>query len=544
MGKPQREWTDEDIELGLTLYDDYEQYARECIKIKPKNKRAGALVPLIFNTAQKYIHYKLEEQMRDTGKVEAVILKGRQQGCSTYICGRFVHKSTLNYGIKVHVQTHSQDATSNLFQMSKRSISHLPHGLKPHISVSNISGIVFDQLDSAYSVGTAGGKESGRSDNIDLLHCSELAFWDRPYVHLTGLLAAAESGQEKIYESTANGMGGCFYSVYTQAQAGLYGDFIAIFVPWYWQEEYTRSVPEGFALTDKEQEYKRLYNKYPVFHSDGSMTFIEREISDGQFAWRRDMVAKLGSESKANQEYPFDANMAFQFSAIDSYIPAESVVAAMKRPQYRSYGAIVAGYDPAFLESGDRKAFIYRQGANAWGLEYPKLKDHDAQVAYIKRKLDSQSIIIDRLFMDFGGGGCNIYQCLLNDGYGDRVTLVNSGKSADEDYKYANKKAEMSARLKDHLLDNDMPLSIDIEDDLESMLQTDLTAEGFDEDRNNRLIMEKKEKVKLRLGISPDGGDALKLTYADKIVREHVMADPMADIKYIEPEQCVNWFDQ
>lgn len=541
MAQAQKKWTDEDLELGVELYDDYELFASDCIKIKPKKKDAGALVPLKFNTAQRYIHYRLEEQKRKIGKVQAAILKGRQQGCSTYICGRFIHKSTLNYAMKTHVQTHSKDATGNLFEMTKRSLAHLPSVLRPHISVSNISGIVFDELDSAYSVGTAGGKESGRSDNIDLLHCSELGFWDRPYVHLAGLLAAAESAQEIIYESTANGMGGCFYTVYTQAQAGLYGDFIAIFVPWYWQEEYTREVPEGFALTDKEQEYKELYSDFPTYDDDGVLVFVKREITDGQFAWRRDMIAKLGSEAKCNQEYPFDAAMAFQFSAVDSYIPAEAVVAAMKRPQYKSYGAIVAGYDPALLESGDRKAFIYRQGANMWGLEYPKLKDHDAQVAYLKRKLDDKNIIIDRLFIDFGGGGCNIYQCLVNDGYGDRVRLVNSGKAAEEDHKYANKKAEMSARMKAHLLDNDMPLSIKIDPELESAFQTDLTAEGFDEDRSNRLIMEKKEKVKARLGVSPDGSDAGKLTYAEKIIRDHVMASSQDDC--VDTSE-VPWFDR
>ena len=38
-------------------------------------------------------------------------------------------------------------------------------------------------------------------------------------------------------------------SAWRDAEAGK-GDFVAIFVPWYWQEEYRRVPPEGFVLDE------------------------------------------------------------------------------------------------------------------------------------------------------------------------------------------------------------------------------------------------------------------------------------------------------
>jgi len=73
-------------EIRQKLKDDFVHYATKCLKIRTKS---GKVVSLELNTAQQYIHRKVEEQRAKTGKVRAIVLKGRQQGCSTYIEGRF-----------------------------------------------------------------------------------------------------------------------------------------------------------------------------------------------------------------------------------------------------------------------------------------------------------------------------------------------------------------------------------------------------------------------------------------------------------------------
>src|SRR5205823_9894936 len=63
---------------------DYALFAREILRIRTK---AGAVAPLAFNRAQSHVHAALEAQRASLGRVRALILKGRQQGCSTYYIG-------------------------------------------------------------------------------------------------------------------------------------------------------------------------------------------------------------------------------------------------------------------------------------------------------------------------------------------------------------------------------------------------------------------------------------------------------------------------
>ena len=72
------------LKLTLRFKSDLEAYAQACLTIRGKDKIARRL---IFNRAQQYIDEKLDAQKAATGKVRALILKGRQQGCSTYVGG-------------------------------------------------------------------------------------------------------------------------------------------------------------------------------------------------------------------------------------------------------------------------------------------------------------------------------------------------------------------------------------------------------------------------------------------------------------------------
>ena len=59
------------------LMEDFDLYSRTILRIRPKS--GGNPTPFIMNTAQRHIHRCVSEQERDTGKVRAIILKGRQQ---------------------------------------------------------------------------------------------------------------------------------------------------------------------------------------------------------------------------------------------------------------------------------------------------------------------------------------------------------------------------------------------------------------------------------------------------------------------------------
>jgi hypothetical protein len=67
-------------ELLQRLNDDLLHYAQVCLQIRTK---AGAAIALAFNRVQLYLHERLEEQRRRTGRVRALVLKFRQPGVST-----------------------------------------------------------------------------------------------------------------------------------------------------------------------------------------------------------------------------------------------------------------------------------------------------------------------------------------------------------------------------------------------------------------------------------------------------------------------------
>src|SRR6266702_6041095 len=260
--------------IRLCLKADLAHYVERCLHVRTK---AGNIEPLIFNQMQRYLHARLEEQRQRIGMVRALILKGRQQGCSTYVGARFYHRATHVRGQRVYILTHEQDATDNLFDMVERFHAHCPALMKPHTGASNAKELDFDRLDSGYAVGTAGTKAVGRSRTIQLFHGSEVAFWPNAAGHFAGIIQAVPHlpGTEIILESTAHGIGGEFHARWQMAEGGT-GDYEAIFVPWFWSEEYRREVPPGFVLDNEEQEYADAH-----------------DLTDEQMVWRRGKIHEL-----------------------------------------------------------------------------------------------------------------------------------------------------------------------------------------------------------------------------------------------------------
>jgi hypothetical protein len=194
----------------LQLKNDFNFYSRNCLKIRTKDK---GLQPFVLNEAQEYIHKKLEQQIKDTGKVRAILLKGRQQGASTYVGGRFIHKTTHNKGVRAFILTHDGESTNALFEMTERYHENLPIFVKPTTSAANAKELHFGVLDSGYKIGTAGNKAVGRGQTIQYFHGSEVAFWLNASEHTKGIMQAVPDadGTEVIWESTANGVGNFFH---------------------------------------------------------------------------------------------------------------------------------------------------------------------------------------------------------------------------------------------------------------------------------------------------------------------------------------------
>ena len=217
---------------------DFESFAEEQIRIITKDSSQG-FIPFRFNEAQKKITEQLDKQLKETGRVRAIVLKARQQGISTYCAARVFWKTYFTGNSRSVVMAHDSATSDALFDMSKNIIGNMPDEFAPVFKKSNAKEIQFDHNDAKYRLYTAGSPEAGRGTTPTIAHLSEVAFWQHDEKILAGLfqgISQAE-GTEVILESTANGASGEFFRIWQGAVAGE-NEYIPVFIPWFVTSEY------------------------------------------------------------------------------------------------------------------------------------------------------------------------------------------------------------------------------------------------------------------------------------------------------------------
>lgn len=486
--------TDE-LELRRKFAANFRYFATNALKIRTKD---GAIKPFSLNSAQLYLHKQLQQQLRETGKIRALVLKGRQQGVSTYTEARFYWRVIHRKGTRAFILTHEQEATNNLFDMVSRYHEHNLPQLKPDTAASNAKELLFSSLDSGYKVGTAGNKAVGRSSTVQLFHGSEVAFWPHASEHSKGIMQAIPdaAGTEVILESTANGIGNYFYQQCMAAQSGE-TDYQLVFLPWYWQPEY-RAETTGLEPTPEEHELAEFYG-----------------LDRSQLAWRRKKIAELsvgGTDGvhSFRQEYPFSVTEAFQVSDTDSLIKSAPVLAARMCGETDPHALVCMGVDPARFGK-DSTAIVVRQGREVLSIEKFQKLDTMQSVGKIIELMQIHRPA--RIFIDDGGLGAGVVDRMKELGYDDIVTGVQFGGTPISRKEYSNKRAEMWGEMNKWI--QDTPCNLPDDDELHG----DLTAPKYKYDSNGALVLEKKDDIKERLGRSPDLGDALALTFAFPVRR-------------------------
>jgi hypothetical protein len=483
------------------LLGDFEYYAANVLKIRSK---AGGLVPLNLNRAQRIVHARIEAQRHETGRVRALILKARQPGISTYVEGRLFWQVTKRPGVQAFILTHAQQATDNLFGMAERFHQNLPEPLVLTTARANAKELRFEGLDSGIMVSTAGAKGAGRAQTIQLFHGSEVAHWQDASSHMAGVMQAVPDAPETeiILESTANGIGGLFYDMCKAAERGG-GDYILIFIPWFSADEYRTDPPEDWSAPRKFASYGEAHDLNPA---------------QVHWAWRKN--AELAQACNASpdeicwlfrQEYPATAAEAFQTAGHEAYIPPELALAARKfEAPDQSTGALVLGVDIA-RGGRDKTRIVDRQGRRAGSRCDVTLDTRDLMQVVGRVAHEIECLDPDAVFVDGTGIGAGVYDRLKELGH-KKIHLVNFGGKPHSGDRYANKRAEMWADMAAWLGDGG---GADIPDRDE--WQASLCAPGYAFDSSSRLQMEAKDKIRGRVGFSPDVGDALALTFAESV---------------------------
>lgn len=483
--------------------DDLTAFAAQSLKVRDK---AGAITPLMLNEAQQYVHAKLEAQRAERGWIRALIVKGRQQGMSTYVAARYYHRASMNRGVNVYILAHEQAASDALFGIVDRYHRHNPYA--PSVGTSNVKELVFDKLDSSYVVATAGTKAGGRSRSSSLFHGSEVGFWSNAPEHFASSVQTVPlmPGTEIILESTGNGPSGEFYERSQDAIAER-GDYQFIFVPWWVSREYAREPDVGFEL-DTEA-------------ADGEMSEVEYadtfKLSLPQMAWRRSKIFELRDATLFRQEYPATPEEAFSRvqGGYEPYIKPLLALRARKR-KADAYGPLILGVDPAG-GGGDRFAVAARRGYTVEWVKWRNKIDTQEAVAWLRSLIDEMQPA--RVNVDAGGIGHAVVTGLrhLGPSYVQVVRGVNFGGVSQHRHAKPkipgpwNVRAEIWSRLKEWLED---PVGASLPD-LDA-LQSDICAPRVKPRLDNNFLLESKEEMKKRGVRSPDLADAVCLTFTSR----------------------------
>lgn len=286
-----------------------------------------------------------------------IVLKARQMGLSTLFEADIFHDTSTHENKNSLIIAHEEQASSNLFQMSKLYYENLPDLIRPMKKYANGKVLSFENptnddeeklhnpgLRSKISIATAGAGEVGRSATYHNLHASEVAFFPDAKITMLGLLQSVpdQPNTMVVLESTANGVGDWFHEMWQKAERGE-NEFTPIFLPWFIQDEYTRA----FRSESEKEQFMDEISQTSISPTGEKVRTYEWELREKhgltweQLNWRKYTVQNKcqGDDILFMQEYPSTAEEAF----ISSGRPKFSIRSlrkyqtATKKPIRRGY---------------------------------------------------------------------------------------------------------------------------------------------------------------------------------------------------------------
>lgn len=301
-------------------------YIENFLQIRDKKAQ---IIPFKLNNAQKRVMRLIYDDKAKGKPLRYIVLKARQMGLSTLFEG-LIFQDTANHENKNSlIIAHEEQASSNLFNMSKLYFEYLPDAIKPMKKYANGKVLSFENptnedaekaknpgLRSKISIATAGSGEVGRSATYHNIHASEVAFFPDAKTTMLGLLQAVpdQPNTMVVLESTANGVGDWFHEMWQKAEKGL-NEFTPIFLPWNIQPEYTRP----FFTEEEKQEFIDTVEMRVQDNSGNTVRTYESEIKEKydltyeQLNWRKYTIQNKcqGDEILFMQEYPITPEEAF-----------------------------------------------------------------------------------------------------------------------------------------------------------------------------------------------------------------------------------------
>lgn len=272
-----------------------------------KNQRT---VPFFFNGVQNAFLETLNKAKEDyaAGKlsdISLLVLKGRQQGFTTLVTAYQLASCILSRNFQGFTLADKSDNAETIFQnKAKFTYSQLPEALKPTEKYNNRRQLLFDRLNSGWSVDTA-TKDVGRSRTVNFFHGSECAFWRDGIAPIQGALGEAFTADcVKIYESTANG-----WNDYRKMWDS--GAHINCFYEWWRTEEYRTGFP---GAAQKDSFLQNVEKRAGWVWERLRWLQREKKLEPEQLHWYFCKYERYLDKELIKQEYPCTAREAFLLS--------------------------------------------------------------------------------------------------------------------------------------------------------------------------------------------------------------------------------------
>ncbi len=315
-------------------------------------------MPFFFNEIQRDFIDKLNKAIEDFNaglipEISLVIIKGRQQGFTTLITAYQLACALLNRNFEGYTLADKSDNVEAIFQnKAKFTYSQLPDCIKPTERFNNRKMLLFEKLNSSWSVDTA-SKDVARSRTINFFHGSECAFWKDGIAPTQASIGEALTKNcIKIYESTANG-----YNDYEKMCRS--GAHIVCFYEWWRTAEYYIPFPS------EELKLEFLHNidvkKEWIW---GRLLWLRdsKQLLPEQLYWYYNKYEKYIDKDLIKQEYPCTLEEAFLLPGAVAFDTEAIIARLLTVPRPIKVGYFKYDYDGLAIKNiqwvSDRAGYI------------------------------------------------------------------------------------------------------------------------------------------------------------------------------------------
>ncbi len=345
----------EDAKLLAEVGKNPEKLIELVFVVVDKNKKT---MPFFLNEVQHSFINTLNKAIEDfdAGRIPEIsllVLKGRQQGFTTLITAYQLACSVLNRNFEGYTLADTSDNATTIFQnKAKFPHSQLPDALKPTEKFNNKKQLLFERINSSWSVDTA-TKDVGRSRTVNFFHGSECAFWKDGISPIQSALGEAFTKNcIKIYESTANG-----YNDYQKMWDS--GVHINCFYEWWLTPEYRLSFPSE----ETKQEFMAFITSGNGWiHERLQWLQNEKHLDAEQLYWYWNKYERYLNKDLIKQEYPCTPKEAFLLSGKNVFDTAKILVRLDHIPKPIKVGRFEYAYDGLKITNikwvNDRNGYI------------------------------------------------------------------------------------------------------------------------------------------------------------------------------------------